>query len=46
MAWKKSPEELVTFLAEILQDVDCQSKQMFGYPVYLINNNIFIGSHQ
>ena len=46
MAWKKSPEELVTFLAETLKDVDCQSKQMFGYPVYFINNNMFIGAHQ
>jgi TfoX/Sxy family transcriptional regulator of competence genes len=46
MAWKKSPEELVTFLAENLKDVACQSKQMFGYPVYFINNNMFIGAHQ
>jgi TfoX/Sxy family transcriptional regulator of competence genes len=46
MAWKKSPEELITFLTENLKDVDCQSKQMFGYPVYFINNNMFIGAHQ
>jgi len=31
MAWKKSPEESLTFLSETLKDVECQSKQMFGY---------------
>jgi TfoX/Sxy family transcriptional regulator of competence genes len=46
MAWKKSPEEALTFLSETLRDVECQSKQMFGYPVYFINNNMFIGVHQ
>ena len=46
MAWKKSPEELRTFLSETLKDVACQKRQMFGYPVYFINNNMFIGAHQ
>ena len=46
MAWKKSPEELLTFLSETLKDVACQKRQMFGYPVYFINNNMFIGTHQ
>jgi hypothetical protein len=46
MAWKKSPEESLTFLSETLKDVECQSKQMFGYPVYFMNNNMFIGAHQ
>jgi TfoX/Sxy family transcriptional regulator of competence genes len=46
MAWKKSPEEVLTFLSETLKDVACHSKQMFGYPVYFINNTMFIGAHQ
>ncbi|MDI6884990.1 MAG: TfoX/Sxy family protein [archaeon] len=39
-------EELVNFLSENLKDVECQSRKMFGYPVYFINNNMFIGVHQ
>lgn len=46
MAWKKAPEELIRFLAERLREVECQSRTMFGYPVYFINDNMFIGAHQ
>ena len=46
MAWKKAPEELVQFLAENLKDVECESRKMFGYPVYFMNNHMFIGVHQ
>jgi TfoX/Sxy family transcriptional regulator of competence genes len=46
MKWKKAPEELVRFLEENLRGVDCQFKKMFGYPVYFINNNMFIGAHE
>ena len=46
MTWRKTPEALVHFLEENLRDVDCQFRQMFGYPVYFINNNMFIGTHE
>lgn len=46
MTWKKAPEELVKFLAENLKDLECESRTMFGYPVYFINNHMFIGLHQ
>ncbi len=46
MTWKKAPEELARFLEENLRDVDCQFRKMFGYPVYFINNNMFIGAHE
>jgi TfoX/Sxy family transcriptional regulator of competence genes len=46
MSWKKAPEELVAFLEEKVKHVDCQFKKMFGYPVYFINNNMFIGAHE
>ncbi len=44
--WKKAPKELIDFLAENLKDVNCESRKMFGYPVYFINNIMFIGAHQ
>ena len=46
MGWKKAPDKLVAFLAATLQDVACEPRKMFGYPVYFINNNMFIGAHQ
>ncbi len=46
MVWKKAPDELISFLAERLRDVPCQSRTMFGYPVYFIGGNMFIGAHQ
>ncbi|MBN1456148.1 MAG: TfoX/Sxy family protein [Methanomicrobia archaeon] len=46
MAWKKAPDELIRFLAEQLRAVDCVSRTMFGYPVYFINGNMFIGAYQ
>jgi TfoX/Sxy family transcriptional regulator of competence genes len=46
MKWKKSPSELISFLAEITKDINCQPRKMFGYPAYFINNNMFICAFQ
>ena len=46
MPWKKSPDELVDFLADILNDMECQKRMMFGYPAYFIKGNMFIAAHQ
>jgi TfoX/Sxy family transcriptional regulator of competence genes len=46
MAWKKAPQELVDFLSNILNDVECQKRMMFGYPAYFIKGNMFIAAHQ
>ncbi len=46
MGWTKASEGLVAFLAATLQGVACEPRKMFGYPVYFINNNLFIGAHQ
>lgn len=46
MTWRKTPEALIRFLEENLRDVDCRFRWMFGYPVYFINNNMFIGTHE
>lgn len=46
MPWKKTPQELVDFLADILNDVECQKRMMFGYPAYFIKGNMFIAAHQ
>jgi TfoX/Sxy family transcriptional regulator of competence genes len=46
MKWSKAPNELISFLAEITKDINCQPKKMFGYPAYFINNNMFICAFQ
>ena len=46
MKWRKSPNELISFLAEITKDINCQPRKMFGYPAYFINNNMFICAFQ
>jgi TfoX/Sxy family transcriptional regulator of competence genes len=46
MKWRKSPTELISFLAEITKDINCQPRKMFGYPAYFINNNMFICAFQ
>ena len=46
MAWKKSPEELTTFLDESLSNVNCTKRKMFGFPAYFINGNMFSGTFE
>ena len=46
MKWRKAPDELISFLAEITKDINCQPRKMFGYPAYFINNNMFICAFQ
>jgi len=46
MKWRKAPDELTGFLAEITKNIDCQPRKMFGYPAYFINNNMFICAFQ
>lgn len=46
MKWKKTPPELVEFLHASVAGIPCRLKPMFGYPVYFINENMFIGTHQ
>ena len=46
MKWRKAPNELISFLAEITRDINCQPRKMFGYPAYFINNNMFICAFQ
>ena len=43
--WKKPPEELVQFLAEVMKDLGCDYRKMFGYPAYFVNGNMFTGLH-
>lgn len=44
MTWEKPPEKLILFLKELLKNVDCQSRTMFGCPSYFIKDNMFIGA--
>jgi TfoX/Sxy family transcriptional regulator of competence genes len=46
MKWKKSPDSLIQFLDEIMKDVECEKRKMFGYPCYFINGNMFTGAFQ
>jgi len=41
--WKKSPPELLDFIAEKMKNVDCGYRKIFGYPAYFINGNMFTG---
>jgi TfoX/Sxy family transcriptional regulator of competence genes len=41
--FKKAPAELVEFIREKMKDVNCDYRQMFGYPAYFINGNMFAG---
>lgn len=43
MEWKKVSAELGEFLEAALTQYNCQKKNMFGCPVYFINNNMFAG---
>ena len=45
MDWKKAPEELVQFLSQKMENVNCDYRKMFGYPAYFINGNMFAGIH-
>ena len=46
MKWRKSPVGLISFLAEVTKDIDCEPRKMFGYPAYFINGNMFICAFQ
>ena len=43
MKFEKAPTELVEFIADKMKNVDCECRQMFGYPSYFINGNMFAG---
>jgi len=34
------------YLAEAVQDFECQPRKMFGCPCYFVNNNMFCGVHE
>jgi len=47
MAWKKVSQELTRHLDNSLSEFDCQSRKMFGCPVYFTRTgNMFAGVHQ
>ncbi|UCG70927.1 MAG: hypothetical protein JSV09_08000 [Thermoplasmata archaeon] len=46
MAWKKSPKELTDLFEKGVEDIDCHKKNMFGFPAYFINNNMFTGTFE
>jgi TfoX/Sxy family transcriptional regulator of competence genes len=43
MKFKKAPQELVDFLMKKMEDKNCDYKKMFGYPVFFVNGNMFVG---
>jgi TfoX/Sxy family transcriptional regulator of competence genes len=46
MKWMKAPEELKDLLEDVMKDVECEKRPMFGYPAYFINKNMFVGLFQ
>jgi len=45
MEWKKAPAKLVDFIYGEMKDRNCDFEKMFGYPVYFLNGNMFVGVH-
>ena len=43
MKWRKAPDELKATLDLAMRGVDAKKRMMFGFPVYFINANMFIG---
>jgi|WetSurMetagenome_2_1015567.scaffolds.fasta_scaffold377287_2 hypothetical protein len=46
MNWVKASEERKTLIEQAMSGVDSEKKQMFGYPCYFINGNMFSGLFQ
>ena len=38
--------QLKAHIEDLMQDVDCEKRPMFGYPAYFINKNMFAGLFQ
>ena len=46
-AWEKSSKELATFFADLMPDASgLIHKQMFGWPCFFVNGNLFAGLHK
>jgi len=43
MKWRKAPDELKATLDLAMRGIDAEKRMMFGFPVYFINANMFIG---
>lgn len=43
MAWKKASPEMSALLAEALEPFPAEKRQMFGFPAYFANGNMFTG---
>lgn len=43
MAWEKPSLELAALHEQLVKPYPCVKKQMFGFPVFFVNNNMFTG---
>jgi TfoX/Sxy family transcriptional regulator of competence genes len=46
MKWSKSPDELKVLIEALLAPLECEKRQMFGYPTYFIAGHMFAGLFQ
>jgi len=46
MAWKKVSEELNRLHASIVSAYPCDRRQMFGFQVFFVNDNMFTGVYE
>ena len=46
MMWEKMSRDTAKLLETLVQPFACQKKPMFGYDVYWVNGNMFIGIFQ
>ena len=43
MKWQKAPADLVALLDRAIQGVDCEKRQMFGFPACFAAGHMFAG---
>jgi len=46
MAWKKASEELNTLHADMVAPYPCDKRQMFGFQMFFVNDNMFTGVYE
>ncbi len=46
MAWKKATEEVNALHSSLVAPYSCERRQMFGFQVFFINNNMFTGIYE
>jgi hypothetical protein len=41
--WTKAPDALKLHIEDLMKDIECEKRPMFGHPAFFINRNMFAG---